>query len=100
NQFSASETFGREATYGGLAGDADHTLRIEVTGDRSAQATNSYVTVDAFVIPTPPPTPSPTPTPAPLRFEETDPALSFTGAWATVPDPRASGGIYRMSDVA
>ena len=106
DQFAVTETFGVEKTYGGLAGDAQHTIVIQVRGRSSqptpttGQATNAYVSVDAFVATVPPPAPSATPTPVPLRFEDTDTALQYAGGWATVPDSRASGGTYHQANAA
>jgi len=50
--------------------DADHTLRIEVTGNRNSAASDALVNLDAFDVTTPG-----------RRFEEGDPSLVYSGSW-------------------
>lgn len=50
--------------------DANHTLAIEATGRKNAQATGTRVVVDAFVVTT-----------LGRRFEETDPSITYAGSW-------------------
>jgi hypothetical protein len=49
-----------------------HTLIIEATGLRNAEAVSSLVQVDAFDVPAP----------AVSHLQETDPEVAFSGAWA------------------
>ena len=56
-------------TASGLA-DAPHTLTIEATGQQNAASTAAQVVVDAFDVMTPG-----------TRFEESHPAITYTGAW-------------------
>jgi hypothetical protein len=61
----------------GLAA-ARHRLEIEVTGDRNPAATNSSIVVDAFDIRP--------------RKEETDPSITYSGAWTAQDTIRAYSG--------
>ena len=54
----------------GLA-DANHTLTIQVTGQKNAASTGTSVLVDAFDVTVPG-----------LRFQEEDAAVAYSGAWA------------------
>jgi hypothetical protein len=54
----------------GLA-DASHTLTIEVTGQKNANAGAAIITVDAFEVTT-----------SGTRRQETDPAIGYTGGWS------------------
>jgi bacillopeptidase F len=56
-----------------------HTLRIDVTGQKNASATGSYVIVDAFDVPVP------TPAPPVTRFQQNDVSVVYTPAtdWTT-----------------
>jgi hypothetical protein len=77
----------------GLAA-ARHRLEVEVTGQRNAAATNSTIVVDAFdMLP---------------RFEEPDPAITYSGAWTAHDTIRAysatslqtGGGTAARSETA
>ena len=61
----------------GLA-PARHRLEVEVTGQKNAAATNSAIVVDAFD--TRP------------RFEDTDPSITYSGAWTAQDTIRAYSG--------
>jgi hypothetical protein len=54
----------------------DHTLRIDVSGQKSPAAAAAIVAVDAFDVPVPVPAPSVT------RVQETDPSITYTAGWA------------------
>ena len=55
----------------GLA-PGSHTLVIEATGLKNAEAVQNYVQIDAFDVPAP----------AVSHLQETDPEVSYSGAWA------------------
>jgi hypothetical protein len=64
--------------------DGSHTLLIEATGLRNSASTGARIVVDSFDVA------------APItRFEETDAAVSYVGAWQPWSDPRLSGGTMR-----
>ncbi|MGH7256053.1 MAG: Ig-like domain-containing protein, partial [Nitrospirales bacterium] len=68
--------------------DDCHTMVITVTG--STTSDNAFIVVDAFDVTGAPPTT--------IRIEETDlEAISYTGDWFQVCDPRASGGCGEES---
>jgi len=58
-------------TVKGLA-DTHHTLVIEVTGMKNAEAVSNLIQVDAFDVPAP----------AVSHLQDTDPDLAFSGGWA------------------
>jgi Bacterial Ig domain len=58
-------------TLSGLAATT-HTLTIEATGRKNPAATSSLIVIDAFDVPAP----------AVSRLQETDPDITYTGAWA------------------
>jgi hypothetical protein len=73
----------------GLA-DASHTLTIEVTGQKNAASTGTWVQVDAFDVTT-----------LGTRFEETDWSVSYSGLWERPNRDRAwSGGTAAESNAA
>ena len=83
------DTYGPTAKYqevlftaSGLA-DTNHTLTIEATGGRNAQATNSMIVVDAFDIRTPG-----------RRYQEWEPSIAYSGDWT----PSAPGSTDCPSD--
>src|SRR6266540_3668487 len=60
----------------GLA-DGPHTFTVDVSGQKNAASTDSLVIVDAFDVTLSPSAPTIT------RYQETDPATSYTGTWST-----------------
>jgi hypothetical protein len=58
--------------------EGPHTLVVEATGAKNAAATDSIVVIDAFDVTG---TASPPPPPAAGRYQETDPAIAYAGAW-------------------
>jgi len=60
----------------GLA-DGPHTFTVDVSGQKNAASTDSLVIVDAFDVTLSPSAPTIT------RYQETDPATSYTGTWGT-----------------
>src|SRR5262249_8859094 len=70
-----------------------HTIRIEVTGQRSGASNGANVDVDAFVA-------AGAVAPQPLRFEDTDPSVVYIGSWTTTNDSRASGNSAHRSTEA
>jgi len=77
-------------TVSGLAAGTTHTLVITVTG--TTTTSGAHIIVDAFDV-----------TGGggiATRFEDTDPAVSYTGAWVHGTDPRASSGTYAEAQVA
>jgi len=90
-------------TVSGLS-SGNHTLTIEVTGNRNPQAQGDAVVVDAFVVPAP----------VVSHLQETDPDVVFTAGWtqaddnlgwsggglATVPDPPVGGARVSVASGA
>jgi hypothetical protein len=89
--YAPSEQFQQEFSWGGLAGDQSHTIRIVVTGQRSGASTGTNVDVDAFIV-------AGAVAPVALRFEDTDPAVVYSGNWSTITDSRASGNTVHRSN--
>ena len=74
----------------GLAAGTTHTLVITVTG--TTATSGAHIVVDAFDVTAG--------AGIATRFEDTDPAVSYTGAWAHGTDPRASSGTYAEAQTA
>jgi hypothetical protein len=91
--YAPSEQFQQELSWGGLAGDQDHTIRVEVTGQRTGASTGTNVDVDAFIA-------AGAVAPEPIRFEDTDPAVTYSGTWSAVNETRASGGTVHRASAA
>jgi hypothetical protein len=77
-------------TLRGLAPGA-HTLTVEATGLKNVEAVGNLVQVDAFDVPAP----------ALSHLQDTDPDLSYTGAWGLDPSGTAwSAGFAREAQAA
>src|SRR5207245_320158 len=74
----------------GLAAGTTHTLVITVTG--TTATSGGHIVVDAFDVTAG--------AGIATRFEDTDPAVSYTGAWTHGTDPRASSGTYAEAQTA
>lgn len=97
--YAPTEQFQQSFTWGGMQGDASHTIRIEVTGTRNGLSTDTFVDVDAFLVIGQGTALAGTPLPSgpQLRFENDDPAMIYGGTWSRVRDSRASGGSVEQS---
>ena len=69
--------------------DADHTITITATGQRNAAATAARVVVDAFDVLTPG-----------RRYEQRDPAITYTGTWHDNNARVWTGGASRTANLA
>ena len=74
-----------------------HTVKIEWTGTKSANATGANINVDAFDIAG---TVTQAPAAAPIRFEQNDGHFAYTGTWTTSSTSSASGGNFRFANSA
>jgi len=70
-------------TMSGLS-NSSHTLTVEVTGLKNNDAVDTLVVVDAFDVPGPPVS----------RLQETDPAMTYTGAWVGLDASKSWSGNY------
>jgi hypothetical protein len=91
--YAPSEQFQQEIARGGLNGDTSHTVRIVVTGQRNGASSGTNVDLDSFVV-------AGASAPTPLRFENTDPALLYSGTWSTLAAASASGGSVHRAEQA
>ena len=92
--YAPSEQFQQEVTRGGLDGETSHTIRIVVTGQRNGASTGTKVDIDALIV-------AGAEAPVPLRFEDTDPSVTYSGSWATAAVAAASGGaVHRANEAA
>lgn len=89
--FYPTESFQVIKEWGGMNGDAIHTIRIEVTGQRNGASTSANVDFDAFMI-------VGAYVAEPMRFENTDPSILYSGQWVVTPITGASGGtVHRVN---
>ena len=86
--YNADERFQQTFRYENLS-DAQHTIRIEVTGTHSGPATDNVVDVDAFIVFGAPTTPVPTPTSAATAT----PTPVVTATPTTVPTPQPAPAV-------
>jgi hypothetical protein len=91
--YAPAEQFGQELSWGGLDDQRNHTVRIVVTGQRNGASAGTNVDVDSFVV-------VGAVVAEPIRFESTDPAVVFSGQWATLSESRASGNAFHRSATA
>lgn len=87
--YSPTALYQAEAfTVSGLA-DANHTITITATGQRNPAATAARVVVDAFDVMTPG-----------RRYEQRDPAITYTGTWHDNNARVWTGGASRTANLA
>ena len=75
----------------GTLSDGPHTLRIVVSGSRNASATGTYVSLDAFDLVL---------HAGVMRYEQTEPYISYAGTWLDASSGAASGGTYKTANAA
>ncbi len=93
--YSPSTVYQQKAWDTGLLDDGVHTLKIEWTGTRSAPATASNISVDAFDV-----AGTLVQVPTTARYQQADSRLLYGGAWKVSSVSSASGGSFRYVNAA
>jgi cell wall-associated NlpC family hydrolase/putative cell wall-binding protein len=94
--YSSATSYGNKVWDTGLLANGTHTVRLEWTNTRNASATDYNIGLDAFdVIGTVGQSAS---GPAAVRYQDTDPRVTYTGPWEGTTTTSASAGSFRYID--
>ncbi len=93
--YSSTSEYQKAVWTTGTLNPGVHTITIEWTGTKNAAASSYRVDVDAFDL-----LGALVQAPNPVRYQESDPRLSYQGTWAKWYTPSVSNGVFNYSSSA